>query len=140
MRQRIILALLLILMIGAGGIAAHFFLFGYDQCHPRRTLVGAAERARALRSLPKLAQVSFDGADGLTLRGWFAPSQTDAVVVLVHGLFSNRAGLLPEAEVFARHGYGVLLFDSRAPTERATARWQPGVVARRWTLPVPFVS
>jgi len=83
MRRRVILALLPIVIIGAGSIAAHFFLFGYGQCHPRRTLVSAAERARALRSLPKLEQVSFDGADGVTLRGWYAPSQNDAVAAVV---------------------------------------------------------
>ena len=117
MRRRLILALSLIFVIGAGSIAAHFFRFGYGQCHPRRTLVSAAERARAQRSLPNLAEVSFDGPDGVTLRGWFAPPRNGTVVILVHGLFSNRAGLLPEAEVFARHGYGVLLFDSRAHGE-----------------------
>jgi dienelactone hydrolase len=38
-------------------------------------------------------------------------------VALLHGLFSNRAQLLPEAELLARHGHGVLLFDTRAAGE-----------------------
>jgi len=115
--RRSILILAIAGLVGAGFAAAHFFAFGYSQCHPPRTVVTAALRARARETLPGLSEVSFNGRDNVTLRGWFAPPRNGAVLILVHGLGGNRASLLPEAEVFARHGYGILLFDSRAHGE-----------------------
>jgi pimeloyl-ACP methyl ester carboxylesterase len=125
MRSRRILTLAIVCVVGAGFAAAHFFAFGYGQCHPRRTVVTAALRARARETLPGLTEISFNGKDGATLRGWFAPPRNGTVLILVHGLGGNRASLLPEAEVFARHGYGILLFDSRAHGESggAVATW-----------------
>jgi dipeptidyl aminopeptidase/acylaminoacyl peptidase len=61
--------------------------------------------------------VFFVTADGLTLRGWYVPSQNGAAVILGHGHAANRTQLLPEATILARHGYGVLLFDWRAHGE-----------------------
>jgi pimeloyl-ACP methyl ester carboxylesterase len=94
--------------------AFHFVRVGYRQCHPARTLVSPAEVARAREKLPGLEDVSFETRDALTLRGWFAPPKNGVAVILSHGLYANRALLLPEAEVMVRHGYGVLLYDSRA--------------------------
>jgi alpha-beta hydrolase superfamily lysophospholipase len=51
------------------------------------------------------------------LRGWYAPGQRHAVVILVHGGGGNRLQLYPEARILARHGYGFLLYDSRAHGE-----------------------
>jgi len=51
--------------------------------------------------------------DGATLSGWYLPSTNGAAIVLVHGAGSTRSSVLDHAVVFARHGYGVLLFDSR---------------------------
>jgi dienelactone hydrolase len=56
-------------------------------------------------------------SDGLVLRGWFSPGARRDAVALVHGLGGNRASLLGEGAVLARHGHGVLLFDSRASGE-----------------------
>jgi pimeloyl-ACP methyl ester carboxylesterase len=61
--------------------------------------------------------VSFNTSDGLTLRGWYVPSTNGAAVILLHPIASNRVGVLKVAEVLARHGYGVLLFDLRAHGE-----------------------
>jgi uncharacterized protein len=57
--------------------------------------------------------VSFKSSDGLTLRGWFVPSQNGAVVVLVHGHGSNRTGQMGDAAILAARGYGVVMFDLR---------------------------
>ncbi|MDY7079032.1 MAG: alpha/beta fold hydrolase [Chloroflexota bacterium] len=57
---------------------------------------------------------SFTTRDGLTLHGWYIPSQNDAAVILTHPIGSNRIAVLEVAEVLARNGYGVLLFDLRA--------------------------
>ncbi len=97
--------------------ASHYYRFGYRQCHPARTLVSSEQRVEATSALADLADISFQTKDGLTLRGWYEPPKNGVVVVLVHGLGGNRASLLPDAEVMARHGYGVLLYDARAHGE-----------------------
>lgn len=53
-------------------------------------------------------------ADGVTLRGWYAPSRNGAAVVFVHGLGGDRTQLLRPAARLAALGYGVLVFDLRA--------------------------
>ena len=53
--------------------------------------------------------VSFETADGLTLRGWYVPSRNGAAVIA----FPGRSGPQAHARMLARHGYGVLLFDRR---------------------------
>lgn len=110
-------ALLAIPALGTLYIGFHYVRYGYDQCHPARVRVTTEERDEARRALPALEDVSFAGHGGITLRGWLAPPKNGSLVVLVHGLGGNRASLLPEAEVLARHGYGSLLFDSRAHGE-----------------------
>jgi hypothetical protein len=61
--------------------------------------------------------VEFDAADGLQLSGWYAPSRNGAAVVLVHGGGGDRTGPLDHAQLLRRHGYGVLLYDSRGRGE-----------------------
>ena len=58
--------------------------------------------------------VTVISVDGLKLVGWFVPSQNSAVIILQHGYKSTREELLNEAEMFYRHGYGVLLTTVRA--------------------------
>ncbi len=52
--------------------------------------------------------------DGVTIRGWYIPSQNRAAVILLHPMASNRLGTIEHALVFAQHGYGVLMIDLRA--------------------------
>ena len=51
--------------------------------------------------------------DGVRLSGWWVPSRNGAGVVLLHGAGSTRTATLPQAEVLARLGYGVLMLDAR---------------------------
>jgi dipeptidyl aminopeptidase/acylaminoacyl peptidase len=74
-------------------------------------------RAEAFRTLPGLSDVELHTADGLALRGWFWPGTRRAAVILVHGDGGDRTQVWPNALVLARHGYGVLVFDSRAHGE-----------------------
>jgi pimeloyl-ACP methyl ester carboxylesterase len=122
---KIAVALLALTAAGAVAICFHYFRYGYRQCHPARTLVTSAERDEARLALPGFDQVSFIGDGGVKLVGWLTPPKNGSVVVLVHGLGGNRASLLPEAMILARHGYGSLLFDSRAHGESGgdTATW-----------------
>jgi fermentation-respiration switch protein FrsA (DUF1100 family) len=55
--------------------------------------------------------VTFATAQGLTLSGWFIPSQNGAVIITVHGAGTNRGRVIDEATVLARHGYGLLMVD-----------------------------
>jgi dienelactone hydrolase len=93
--------------------------------HPRRVRVTEAERAEAEALLPNLQAIELHTGDGLRLRGWFSPGRARSAVALVHGFFNNRAQVLPEAALLARHGHGILLFDSRASgdSEGDEATW-----------------
>jgi pimeloyl-ACP methyl ester carboxylesterase len=53
----------------------------------------------------------------VTLSGWYIPSQNGAAVILLHGYGSTRLGVLPQAMMLARAGYGVLLYDMRGHGE-----------------------
>jgi hypothetical protein len=61
--------------------------------------------------------VSFEASDGLDISGWYRPSENGAGVLLVHGGSSDRKGSVAHAEMLARHGYGVLLYDARGRGE-----------------------
>jgi pimeloyl-ACP methyl ester carboxylesterase len=61
--------------------------------------------------------VSFTTNDGLTLYGWYIPSQNRAVVIISHGIGGNRLGHLEQGAFLAEHGFGVLLLDLRAHGE-----------------------
>ena len=114
MHRKFLTVGLLGLAAAGGAFAFHYAKFAYVQCHPPRTVVSNAERLAAVSAIPTLEEVSFQARDGVSLHGWFAPPKNGIAVILVHGLGGNRASLLPEAEIFARHGYGLLLYDSRA--------------------------
>jgi hypothetical protein len=61
--------------------------------------------------------VTFAASDGLELAGWYRPSRNRAAVVIVHGGGGDRTGAVAHAELLARHGYGVLVYDSRGRGE-----------------------
>ncbi|MBD0328692.1 MAG: alpha/beta hydrolase [Thermoleophilia bacterium] len=61
--------------------------------------------------------VALTSADGLRLSGWYRPSGNGAAVILVHGGGGDRTGAVRHAELLARHGYGVLLYDARGRGE-----------------------
>ena len=61
--------------------------------------------------------VTFEATDGLELSGWYMPSNNRAAVVVVHGGGGDRTGGIAHAELLARHGYGVLVYDSRGRGE-----------------------
>jgi pimeloyl-ACP methyl ester carboxylesterase len=97
--------------------------------------------AKAFAAIPKLENLSLRTSDGMKLRAWFSPGERGAVVILVHGGGGNRAQLLPEAIVMARHGYGVLAYDSRGSGESDGDRvtWGDGE-QRDLTAALDYVS
>lgn len=58
--------------------------------------------------------VTVTNPDGMTLAGWFIPSQNGAVIIMQHGYKSTRDELLNEAQMMQAHGYGVLVTSVRA--------------------------
>jgi dipeptidyl aminopeptidase/acylaminoacyl peptidase len=75
--------------------------------------------------------VTFTASDGITLRGWYIPSENGAAIILAHGHANNRQPLLPEAAFLAEQGYGVLLFDFRGHGESDRAAVTLGDHERR---------
>ena len=62
-------------------------------------------------------EVTVTTADGFRLSGWMVPSRNGAAIMAQHGYKGNRTGLLEEAAMLHRHGYGILLTSIRAHDE-----------------------
>src|SRR5208337_1294644 len=68
--------------------------------------------------------------DGIVLKGWKVrpDSANGDWVLLYHGVSDNRTGVLGHAELLLRHGYNVVMMDSRAHGETggsmATYGWK----------------
>jgi fermentation-respiration switch protein FrsA (DUF1100 family) len=58
--------------------------------------------------------VLITSSDAIELVGWYIPSQNGALVMAQHGYKNNRAEMLSEAAMLAKHGYGVLVTTVRA--------------------------
>jgi dipeptidyl aminopeptidase/acylaminoacyl peptidase len=83
--------------------------------HPERTGIAG------------LGNVSFSGADGLRLAGWFVAPRNGATVILVHGTNADRASLLAETRILATGGFGALALDLPGNgASEGQVRWGPG--------------
>ena len=87
---------------------------GYTLNVPVRAATRAEEQRRMLDAA--LEEMSVAGADGVSLQGWlFTPHEGNGqAVVLLHGVASNRAAMLPSVRLFLEHGYRALAVDARA--------------------------
>ena len=74
-------------------------------------------------------------SDGLILRGWLFPGQSDRAVIVVHGRGANRTEWHGRSERIAdfllADGYSVLLFDLRGHGESDGERFSLGYYERR---------
>lgn len=84
----------------------------------RRVVIGltfwdcpAPSRTPADVGLTGYQEVHLQPQPGQTLTGWYVPSQNGAAVLLLQGHWTARDGMLPEAQILARHGYGIMLLD-----------------------------
>lgn len=59
----------------------------------------------------------FNQQDDIHLSGWYIPSENGAAVILLHGFGGNRLDMKSRADVLARHGFGVLIYDLRGHGE-----------------------
>lgn len=88
--------------------------------HPARLKLTQADEVHAAEVAKNhdaiLQQVEITASDKAILRAWaIRPiSGNGEAVILLHGVASNRAGMLGPAEMLLRHGYSVLLPDARA--------------------------
>jgi predicted MFS family arabinose efflux permease/pimeloyl-ACP methyl ester carboxylesterase len=69
--------------------------------------------------------VTFKSADGNQLLGWYLPSRTKRVTIIMsHGLFRSRYEMLDRGVALWTRGYGILLYDLRrhgqSPAEFST--------------------
>lgn len=54
-------------------------------------------------------EVTVTTGDGLTLAGWYIPSENNSAILAMHGYKNDREDPLREAMILHRHGYGVLI-------------------------------
>jgi hypothetical protein len=115
------------LMVFAGSvilIASLGLYFGlplwqaHGAMHPPRHPIGSVSPADL--DLDYI-DVTLPTEDGITLHGWYIPSTNRAAVILVHAFNGNRTGTIYHAALLAKHGYGALLYDTRAQGESEEA-------------------
>jgi pimeloyl-ACP methyl ester carboxylesterase len=100
---------------GLKGLAAVMVLLevGYPVVEAY-SVTNTADRSAPTWSLGvPVEDVTLRTSDGLTLRGWYVPSQNRAAVLVYPG----RAGPQNQARLLIEHGYGVLLIDRRGTGE-----------------------
>ena len=78
-----------------------------------RTPCVQPSRTLADMGVAHFEDVTFQTPDGVTARGWYIPPSNGAVIILVPGLGGARDGMLDDAAILARHGYGLLMYDAR---------------------------
>ncbi|HET9507544.1 MAG TPA: CocE/NonD family hydrolase [Gaiellaceae bacterium] len=103
-----------VVAVVVGGLLLYAFLFpaagAIVQVHKHREAIGDPPGA-------EYRPVEFRASDGLLLSGWYVPSENRAAVIVVHGGGGDRTGAVGHAELLSRHGYGVLVYDSRGRGE-----------------------
>jgi len=110
-----LIALLLLAPLTAA-ILGH--LIGPGLLHPMNLNPDRIEQAAQMLARTGATKEDFIvlGADGAELRGWKIkpPMPNGDWVLLFHGVSDNRTGVLGHAEFLVRHGYSVVMMDSRA--------------------------
>ena len=86
---------------------------------PRRPVTDLDEtfaREEATRLHAQITDATITTADALILRAWLIHPEntTGSAVLLLHGVADSRLGVTGQAELLLRHGYSVLMPDSRA--------------------------
>jgi uncharacterized protein len=102
------------------------------------------ESATARPDRPPIQNVSITARDGSVLRAWYLQPEgsNGSSIILLHGVADNREGVSGYAQMFLRHGYAVLMPDSRAHGESGGNIATYGVLERddinkwgEWLLP-----
>jgi hypothetical protein len=111
----VLLAIFLILPIVAAGVGTQL---GPVVLHPANLNPDRREETSAMLARTGAVKQDFvvRDTDGVTLKGWKVspPRPNGDWVLLYHGVSDNRTGNLGHAEFLLRHGYSVVMMDSRA--------------------------
>jgi hypothetical protein len=110
--RNLTIATILALLIG--GYFGFSLFEANRRMHPARFPIGSISPADLGLDY---TDITLSTRDGLTLQSWYVPSTNDAAVILVHAFNGNRTGTIYHAALLAEHGYGVLLYDTRAQGE-----------------------
>ena len=125
-------ALLAIALLGGGAYLSLSYVIAERFTHAVRYPVGRAPMVAA----SVYEDVAFRTGDGLTLRGWYFPTQSDRAAIIVHGKDSNRIGgehrmIEKLADFLVTSGYSVLIFDLRGNGDSDGDRFSLGYLERR---------
>jgi uncharacterized protein len=118
--KRSLIASGIFVLLWLGLCAAHGIISVEYALHPHRLDVTEQDDERAQeiahRNHAQLASVSIAAQDGTLLRGWAMRPRGDNhdMVLLLHGMGTNRASMLGYADMLLQHGFSVLLPDARA--------------------------
>jgi uncharacterized protein len=111
----VLLAIFLILPLVAAGVGTQL---GPVVLHPANLNPDRREETSAMLARTGAVKQDFvvRDTDGVTLKGWKVspPRPNGDWVLLYHGVSDNRTGNLGHAEFLLRHGYSVVMMDSRA--------------------------
>ncbi len=112
----IVVVVALALLSAASGYIGNAIVPGV--LHPANLNPERLEETAQLLKRTRATRVDFTvrANDGVELRGWkvVPPSTNGDWVLLFHGVSDNRTGDLGHAEFLLRHGYSVVMMDSRA--------------------------
>ncbi|MFZ3214855.1 MAG: alpha/beta fold hydrolase [Candidatus Acidiferrales bacterium] len=125
----ITLAALAVLFAASGFIG---MAIGPGVLRPARLNTERLQEAEQIFRRTNATKVDFTvgASDGVELHGWkvLPASANGDWVLLLHGVSDNRTGVLGPAEFLLRHGYSVVMMDSRAHGESggemATYGWK----------------
>lgn len=116
--RRVLYVFLVLLILApiAAGLLGH--AIGPGLLHPAR--LNPERLQETSQMLARTAATKKDfvvrATDGVKLRGWkiHSAEPNGDWVLLFHGVSDNRSGVLGHAEILLRHGYSVVMMDSRA--------------------------
>ena len=124
-----VIVLLAVAPVGAGLLGR---AIGPGLLHPMRLNPDRSRQTGEMLARTGASKEDFTvrASDGILLRGWRvrSPQSNGDWVVLFHGVSDNRTSVLGHAEMLLRHGYSVVMMDSRAQGESggdiATYGWK----------------
>jgi uncharacterized protein len=101
-----------LLLLATAATAAGALVVGLVFSAPARAIIGPPPADLRAET------VTIASTSGATLQGWFlAGRRGRGVVVLMHGVHSNRLSMLRRARLLSANGFSVLLFDFQAHGE-----------------------
>ncbi len=96
-------------LVGSGVMSGA--IYAHNLTHPGCQETGSTPSDMGITGAQ---DVTYHGHDGLTLRAWYVLPQNGVVIILLPGLGGGRDGMLRAGAILARHGYGLLLTETRS--------------------------